>query len=660
MREQDPDIGPQDPATGGVQSGGAAARSWGVRLPIALLLLAPLASALAQTAAPAPEASPPEAPAALVEAARGRDARAAAAGVALANRLMEAAPDSAEALALRAARLADALPDAALCADARATLADAQTARGALDEAMEAYARARECASGDPGREARAHAGLGMIYDMQGRAAMARDEYDRALALRQATGDRAAVAETYGKLAALSLGQGLAPEAAGFAREALRVGGEAAPVLARVHLGNALRQSGAPRSALAPLREALEAASGGNQPHTEAAALGALARAHADLGLHADARGFARRAVDRAGAAPQPRADATRALADVLRASGDPDAFDALLVHLAARDSLAAATSDRRLNAAQAAFGMQEREREIDHLEMDAKVQALALDRTRAYGLVAVLGALLALGVALGLWRQRREQQRRLAEKDRLVAHKETLVREVHHRVKNSLQVVASLLHLESRRLESPEARGVVRDVGGRIRTLALVHEKLYEGEDLERIDAPAFFGDLADMLLAACATRPGAIQVETDIAPLALPAETAVPLALVTAELIANACEHAFPDPPEAGACPGLRSGGDGAPAPVGTIRLGLRVHRGVLLLDVADDGRGLPPGLDPETADSLGLRLVSDLARQLGGLAEHLPAAPGTHVRLEVPLSGAVRTLAPSPLPDRSHATV
>ncbi|MEL6616774.1 MAG: sensor histidine kinase, partial [Bacteroidota bacterium] len=175
---------------------------------------------------------------------------------------------------------------------------------------------------------------------------------------------------------------------------------------------------------------------------------------------------------------------------------------------------------------------------------------------------------------------------------------------------------------LQTRRLDSPEALGVVRDVGGRIRTLALVHEKLYEGDDLERIDAPAFFDDLAGMLVSASALRPDAVQIETDVAPLALPAEVAIPLALATAELVANACEHAFPE---------------GA----GTVRLSLRVEHGVLLLDVTDDGVG--GLLDLDASPSLGLRLVSDMARQLGGMAESLPAPRGTHVRIETPFAEA-----------------
>lgn len=580
---------------------------------LALLLLVLPAALRAQPLAPVD---------ALASAARGSDSQSVAARVALAQRLAGSAPDSAEALAARAVRLADDLGTAGLCADANGVLADVQTARGALDEAMEAYGRARECASGDPGREARAHAGLGMIYAMQGRYPMARDEYDRALSLRQATGDRAAVAETQGKLAALALDQDQPADAERFAREALATAGADAPIVVRIHLGEALRRLDRAPEALSTLQAALADASGAEQRADESAALSALARAASDLDRHEDARTFAIRAIRSAGDFPQARSEATRTLAVVLDASGDAGAFAALLRHLDVRDSVAAATSSRRLNAAQAAFGMREREREIDHLEMESEVQALALSRTRATVAAAILGALLLLGVAVGLWRQRQGQARRLREKERQVAHKEMLVREVHHRVKNSLQVVASLLHLQTRRLDSPEALGVVRDVGGRIRTLALVHEKLYEGDDLECIDARAFFDDLAGMLVSASALQPEAVRIETDVAPLALPAEVAIPLALATAELVANACEHAFPDG-------------------VGTVRLSLRAAHGVLILDVADDGVG--GLLDLDASPSLGLRLVSDMARQLGGVADSLPSDRGTHVRIEAPLPAA-----------------
>ncbi|MEM6327409.1 MAG: histidine kinase dimerization/phosphoacceptor domain -containing protein [Bacteroidota bacterium] len=557
----------------------------------------------------------------LGETAQGTDARAVAAQIALARQAAPSAPDSAEALAARAVRLAEALGDRALCADANDVLADVQHDRGALDEAMEAYATARECAEGDARRTADAHAGLGMIYAAQGRFAMARDEYDRALALRRETADRSAEAETLGKLAALALDWERPADAERFARQALAVGGDDAPRSVRVSLGKALCDLGQPEAAQIPLTVALTGATQDGDRPGEAAARSALALALSSLGLHDEARRQSRRAVEAAAGFPQALSAATRTHADVLEAADDPRAFAALLDHLAVRDSVTAATSDRRLAAAQAAFQVREREREIEALELDGEIQRLALGRTRAFVAAGVLGSCLFLGLALVMWRGRQTQTQRAEAQERIVAQKETLVREVHHRVKNNLQVVASLLHLQARRMDAPGAQDVVRDVSGRIRTLALVHEKLYHGDDLERIDARAFFSDLAAMLVAACALRPEAVRVETAIDDLALPAETAVPLALATAELIANACEHAFPD---------------GA----GTLRLGLRTEAGVLTLDVSDDGVGAPASVDLDAPGSLGLRLVADMARQLGGFAERLPSREGTHVRLEAPM--------------------
>lgn len=566
-------------------------------------------------------------PAGLVDAAKGTDARAVAAQIALARRHATIAPDSAEALALRAVRLADRLGDVDLCADANDVLADVQTARGALGEAMEAYNAARACADGDPRRTADAHAGLGMIYAAQGRFEMARGEYDRALDLRRSINDLAAEAETLGKLAALGLEQQHPAEAERFARQALDLGGAEVPITVRVSLGNALRLQGRAEAALAPLRSALDDAEAGGDAPAEAAARSALARALGALGQFTEAASQARRAIAVAAPFPQALSDATRTLADVLREAEDPGAYDALVRHLSIRDSVAAATSDRRLAAAQAAFQVRERDREIESLEMESKIQTLALGRTRAFVAAGVLGSMLFLGIAVVLWRGREQQTRRLVEKDRLVAHKETLVREVHHRVKNNLQVVASLLHLQARRLDAAAAHEIARDVGGRIRTLALVHEKLYQGDDVEHIDAPAFFSDLAAMLVAASALRPDAVHVQTEVDEVALPADVAVPLALAAAELIANACEHAFPD---------------GA----GTIRLGLHAENGALTLDVQDDGTGA--ALDLDATPSLGLRLVADMARQLGGVAEALPSRQGTHVRIEAPL----------PAPEPAHA--
>lgn len=180
---------------------------------------------------------------------------------------------------------------------------------------------------------------------------------------------------------------------------------------------------------------------------------------------------------------------------------------------------------------------------------------------------------------------------------------KEILFKEVHHRVKNNLQVISSLMNLQSRRLTDPRARDILEDSHARVRAIALVHERLYRSPDLTSVDAQEYLESLAGALLRTHASTEVAIELKVDARGRRLEVDAAVPCGLVVNELVTNALKHAFV---------GRERG-----------RLVVRLsaegswHR----LAVQDDGVGFPAGLDFERATTLGLRLVRSLAEQLGG---------------------------------------
>ena len=177
---------------------------------------------------------------------------------------------------------------------------------------------------------------------------------------------------------------------------------------------------------------------------------------------------------------------------------------------------------------------------------------------------------------------------------------KEMRLREIHHRVKNNLQVVSSLLSLQAQRTRDPEVRAVFRESQGRLRSMAVVHEMLYHEPDAA-FDFGRFTRALAEHLFVAYGVAP-ALEIEADPVPLA--EEAVTPCALIVNELLSNCLKHAFPD--------GRK----------GHVRVELRKGpEGTALLRVRDDGRGLDPAAIPARPDSLGLTLVRGLARQLGG---------------------------------------
>ncbi len=181
---------------------------------------------------------------------------------------------------------------------------------------------------------------------------------------------------------------------------------------------------------------------------------------------------------------------------------------------------------------------------------------------------------------------------------------KEVLLKEIHHRVKNNLQVIASLLNLQAGRMTEDHAIGPLLESQNRIRTMALIHEKVYQSPDLARIPFADYVRDLADSLLTSFGPRQPALAVDVDVDDLALGLDTAIPVALIINELVSNSVKHAF----------------DRSSA--GRISISLRPTDPVrYLLVVTDNGRGLPLDLEARRAGSLGLQLVEVLATQLGG---------------------------------------
>ncbi len=200
------------------------------------------------------------------------------------------------------------------------------------------------------------------------------------------------------------------------------------------------------------------------------------------------------------------------------------------------------------------------------------------------------------------------------------LAEKDALLHEVHHRVKNNLQVVSSLLYLKG--LSASEGiRATLDECGARIRSMALIHEQLYVSGELARIEMREFLTTLAAELTRVFADG-RAISIRVTGEGLQLAIERAVPVALLANELLTNALKYAYPNL-----------------AASRQAEIHVRVCAG--LLEISDDGIGLPAGLDWSSPNTLGLRLVHLLARQVDGHLEFLPGgeSSGTCVRLTLP---------------------
>lgn len=196
---------------------------------------------------------------------------------------------------------------------------------------------------------------------------------------------------------------------------------------------------------------------------------------------------------------------------------------------------------------------------------------------------------------------------------------KEALLREIHHRVKNNLAVICSLFYLQSIHVRDEETVQMFRDMENRVHSMALVHQRLYGSENLARIDFAEYAQALARDILASHGNLDPPVQLKSDLEPIIMGADLAVPCGLILNELISNAFKHGFPD-------------GVG-----GEIRLTLRNGAdGKCSLSVDDSGGAIPEDLDVNQSKSLGLRLVRSLTQQIRGSFDLVKIDSRTSARL------------------------
>jgi PAS domain S-box-containing protein len=212
------------------------------------------------------------------------------------------------------------------------------------------------------------------------------------------------------------------------------------------------------------------------------------------------------------------------------------------------------------------------------------------------------------------------ERQRLEAERARTFDERGVLLKEVHHRVKNNLQVISSLFALQGRSTSHEEFRALLDESQTRIQSIALVHDQLYRAANLAEIDFDAYLRDEIVGIQSAYSPITGAIAVEIDARGIVLSVDHAVPCGLLVNELVSNAFKHAF----------------RGRAA--GTVRVAVHDTGSELVLDVIDDGVGIPPDFDWRATPTLGLQLVHGLTAQLRGSVE-LDRTHGTRFTVRFP---------------------
>ncbi|KAF0232413.1 MAG: two-component hybrid sensor and [Desulfovibrionaceae bacterium] len=212
--------------------------------------------------------------------------------------------------------------------------------------------------------------------------------------------------------------------------------------------------------------------------------------------------------------------------------------------------------------------------------------------------------------------------ERKRAE-DRMEAslhEKEILLREIHHRVKNNLQIISSLLSLQKQAVLNPTAQSVLDESRGRIASMAMIHEQLYLSRDFSGLNLGEYLGQFLPRLVSACRGHRN-ISLVLNAADIPLSLEQAIPFGLILNELATNAIKHGFRNRER------------------GTLRVSASLDDGEVLVEVEDDGEGLPPGMNLAAPETLGLQLVVSLAEQLKGSVS-VDSPNGVRFRLRFPV--------------------
>lgn len=304
--------------------------------------------------------------------------------------------------------------------------------------------------------------------------------------------------------------------------------------------------------------------------------------------------------------------------------------FDKALVtyrqFISAKDSLLNEERDKNLINALTRYETEKKEQEIQLLTAQNEIKDLKIRQRDQQRIVLFAGlGLLALLAFLGFRLQhiRRKTNIQLkkknAEIERALEEKSILLKEIHHRVKNNLQVISSLLKLQSHYITDSKALSALSDGRNRVQSMALLHKKLYREDDMLGVDMKSYFSELVEGLFDAYHVNEKKIRLDLEVEAIRLDVDTVIPLGLIANELISNALKHAF----------------TGIEEPALVVRLFEEDNK--LILSIRDNGKGMPIPETNENRQSFGYKLIESLSGKLQADLS-LDSGEGTEVRLSI----------------------
>jgi two-component system, sensor histidine kinase PdtaS len=481
---------------------------------------------------------------------------------------------------------------------------------GEHDRALEHYLKALEHFEhgGDPWYVAMAHNNIGSVHEKQKRWDRSKAEFALALDGFNAINDTVWVANVSNNLGNIHYELREYDRAAERYSAAERIlvlaGMEVYAGNARMNLANVLEKQGSKSEAMRVMRSALAVMPVGEDDHSRAGVLSNLGRLHSEIGDQDSALYFLHQAMDLAS-----KSQAMAVVSNVHAYLGvlfeRMGRLDSALYHHKRWSAL----NDSMFNSERSAQ-ITEMQEKYDSGRKDmllAESKAQLEQRSLTIKAVAVGAALLLLAAvfAFRAYRIKKRTSEELAQKnaviDEQLKEKELLLREIHHRVKNNLQTVSSLLSIQGRGIADPTAKQAVNDSRLRVKSMALIHQDLYRDGDLTGVQMKDYVEKLATSLISSY-DRADGVQLHVAIEDISLDVDTAVPLGLILNELITNALKYAWPDARE------------------GTLAIEMAVSGDALRIAVRDNGIGYDPNRDRSAESTgFGLGMIKTFASKL-----------------------------------------
>lgn len=269
--------------------------------------------------------------------------------------------------------------------------------------------------------------------------------------------------------------------------------------------------------------------------------------------------------------------------------------------HTRMKDSLLNEQITLQVNNLEAKYNSEKQAREIELLNTQSQLTNVKLKAANTRNILLGLGLLVLTVLALMIYRLWQRTKMQNTQIQKALQEKDILIREIHHRVKNNLQFISSLLNLQARHVHDAQASSVLKEGQNRVKSMALIHQNLYQEKNLTGVETQKYFETLIHNLFQSYNISPQRIKLITEIEALNLDVDTMIPIGLVLNELISNCLKYAFPEDR------------------TGQIVVRLKEEQHSLLLSVTDDGIGMPEQVRENLGRSFGYRLINAFKSQL-----------------------------------------